>query len=1309
MNEPDIRVLVSNTGDASPSGESANLIRDNLQQAFSRSPVHAKIVDSTASTRKIRDNIVKSLQGITVNIKAELENVGSVKNSIAKSLTPDASIAKAYNKLLSLNGNKASPIFKQSLEDISEVLARDATLLQAFDSAIDQVNAKTLRSVVKELVAVKTGAQSSAQAVSNFRKLIDQQYQLRIEAPKIDDKIFGQVHALKSALSGIALQGGEVNGGQPQFAGRQVFDWIVDNGSIVEKQLFRVTEGFEAFQSVLRGLQVNSGNLIDYSTTLGLDTLNVDMDGLDHLLSTEQQVRTENARLLVSFEQLRNALPESAFQNGGLTVTLDELERIVSVCPVAQQYIDQLKQSLAGVVRVSNEANHQADGIFAQKPIVIDVSINQESIVQIRNAIIDGLKDIRIDVSGTGDGTSSTKGRRQRSALGVGIDYTEARKESDPQTKANLIKSANQQWAKELMGVVARTQAQLESAASRLPDSIISAAAIKAIRGRVAEVNGILSRLGASTEELLPSDLGALDDAVNVLNQVVPSFRKRQNELTREKEKATGANVKWAQTARAAVEKEHGYQLQQAEQLDDLVAYMEMTAEVDAKAAELYAFIDAVESQSENIAPFQQGQFESSIGELEDVGKAYVRAENQKRAEVAKTEKAMEASDRREDRLYEKKLTRIESERAALRTRQEELIAKAGEISDAGIRNKLIDELDANIERMMNVLQAFEDDFSDITPGEMAFFNRYKGTLGEDIDSAIAEQKRAEQEQKRLADESERIAKENKQKSQGFVTAIERIDISKIDRNKDYVAQKQAEMLADAKAFAERTDKIGEDELNAFEARIKEYQDLMQWYSGLAVQDSTKDYVADRTAKFNSQVDAMLRDAATIEDPEKQAELLEQLANMEGDVRKKLEEIGKTSGKVSPQMKQDVLDLVDAMHRLIQSYKDAQREAKAAAKKQTQANDTKAKKQESAKEHNQNYVKNIRTNRLESSNEFWADKTDLPEYKRAKEILEDIDKLLDECTADTVKWVEWQKGQVSVLLRQLKLQEDAAKKRLDGDTKTTESMIEAKAGLADFEAYLKTLNPKVFTEMATQIDAIRSQFRQGIPSATKEARAAVKAFKADMKSLGYEGGNMLTYIGEKMKTFFTYLVSSTATMAVTNTLQQVYENVKSLDTAMTDLRIVTGETKDETKALLRSYNEMAQSLGTTTTAVSEGATDWLRQGYDAAESAELLRQSMTLSIVGEMESADATNALTSAMKGYQLSVEDASSVVDKFFRVDMSAATSSSELALALAKTAANAKLAGLSLDDVIGQLAVVNETMKESGEETGGTVRLAA
>ena len=86
--EPDIRVLVSNTGDASPSGESANKIRDNLQQAFNHSPVHVKIQASTASLRGIRDSIIKELQNIKIDVAMSIKILFSLPKKSAATTTP---------------------------------------------------------------------------------------------------------------------------------------------------------------------------------------------------------------------------------------------------------------------------------------------------------------------------------------------------------------------------------------------------------------------------------------------------------------------------------------------------------------------------------------------------------------------------------------------------------------------------------------------------------------------------------------------------------------------------------------------------------------------------------------------------------------------------------------------------------------------------------------------------------------------------------------------------------------------------------------------------------------------------------------------------------------------------------------------------------------------------------------------------------------------------------------------------------------------------------------------------------------------
>ena len=72
------------------------------------------------------------------------------------------------------------------------------------------------------------------------------------------------------------------------------------------------------------------------------------------------------------------------------------------------------------------------------------------------------------------------------------------------------------------------------------------------------------------------------------------------------------------------------------------------------------------------------------------------------------------------------------------------------------------------------------------------------------------------------------------------------------------------------------------------------------------------------------------------------------------------------------------------------------------------------------------------------------------------------------------------------------------------------------------------------------------------------------------------------------------------------------------------------------------------------------------------------------------------------MKGYKVSVEDSLGIVDKLTAVDLNAATSSGELAVAMQQTAVGASIAGLSMDKLIGQLAVVMEVSQQGAEQIG-------
>ena len=125
--------------------------------------------------------------------------------------------------------------------------------------------------------------------------------------------------------------------------------------------------------------------------------------------------------------------------------------------------------------------------------------------------------------------------------------------------------------------------------------------------------------------------------------------------------------------------------------------------------------------------------------------------------------------------------------------------------------------------------------------------------------------------------------------------------------------------------------------------------------------------------------------------------------------------------------------------------------------------------------------------------------------------------------------------------------------------------------------------------------------------------------------------------------------------AMTRSLTEVGRTVIELDKSIVDLQIVMGSTRNEARGMVKEYSQMAQELGATTVEVTDAAVEWQRQGYNIADTNELIRNSMILSKVGMVESAEAQEYLTSAMKGYQVSVQNSLGIVDKLASVDLEA------------------------------------------------------
>ena len=160
--------------------------------------------------------------------------------------------------------------------------------------------------------------------------------------------------------------------------------------------------------------------------------------------------------------------------------------------------------------------------------------------------------------------------------------------------------------------------------------------------------------------------------------------------------------------------------------------------------------------------------------------------------------------------------------------------------------------------------------------------------------------------------------------------------------------------------------------------------------------------------------------------------------------------------------------------------------------------------------------------------------------------------------------------------------------------------------------------------------------------------------------------------------------------------------IKQVDDAYVDLQNATGMGYTEVRNLVSGYNDLGKIMGATTTEVSSGADAWLRQGKNLAETNSLLKDSMVLAKVGNLETADSTEYLTSAMKGYKVAVEDVSKINDKLTSVDMVSATDAGGLAEGMSRTAVMASGAGVEMERLLGYLAVVGETTQKSMTSVG-------
>ena len=173
----------------------------------------------------------------------------------------------------------------------------------------------------------------------------------------------------------------------------------------------------------------------------------------------------------------------------------------------------------------------------------------------------------------------------------------------------------------------------------------------------------------------------------------------------------------------------------------------------------------------------------------------------------------------------------------------------------------------------------------------------------------------------------------------------------------------------------------------------------------------------------------------------------------------------------------------------------------------------------------------------------------------------------------------------------------------------------------------------------------------------------------------------------------------------TNSVQQAFQYVKSLDSALTDIRIVTGDSTEQMANFADQANKAAQALGRSTMDYSKAALTFYQQGLsdqDVQVRTEATLKAQNITGAGEQMA----DYLTAVWNGYKVANEEAELYVDKLAAVADSSASNMAQLATAMSKVASSANALGVPVDNLNAQIATIVATTRQAPESVGNALK---
>lgn len=260
----------------------------------------------------------------------------------------------------------------------------------------------------------------------------------------------------------------------------------------------------------------------------------------------------------------------------------------------------------------------------------------------------------------------------------------------------------------------------------------------------------------------------------------------------------------------------------------------------------------------------------------------------------------------------------------------------------------------------------------------------------------------------------------------------------------------------------------------------------------------------------------------------------------------------------------------------------------------------------------------------------------------------------------------------------------------------------------EIQKEIETLNKqrkKLYVDLQLRKDSLKKQYKE----IEKESNFTLSVNTSNAEKSIRNVSNTITSttnesitLGLALKNAFSnaglIMTSQRALSVVRRAINEVTQAVKEYNEYTKNLKIISN--KDDVSDLIAGYATKSIDMKVDISEYEQASEVILRAGKNLAESAEYTETAIKLAKTGFIETDTAAENLVVIANSYDLTADKLKNVTDALLTLDVQSNTEAGALSSAMAKSAKNAQLCGLSYEQLGATIAKLRDTTGKSEAE---------